>query len=793
MSDAEAKTLADLEWDQLAQAVADRCQGPLRDRLELPLAESFEDTARALSESTEAWQLLRRGEPIPLDGLKAVEPSLQHLERDGVLDAEALRDIKLSLRAAATLRRFLSERRSQVPFLDRACAVDPTLEGLEDEIGMSVGDDGLLLDSASVELAHLRQEVGNLRGRIVRKLEELIAKRSAILQDSFYTLREGRYVLPVRADAHEKFHGIVHGSSASGATIFVEPRELVDRGNRLKMAQAELDREERRILAAVSNLVRQYVPQLRAAAEALDHADLRAASARLAVDLDAHFVSLSEHPTISLRGARHPLLALRGLDVVPNDIDLRGGEALVISGPNAGGKTVALKMLGLAALMTRAGLAFPAEEGGVCGFFAPVLAAVGDEQSLERSLSTFSAHLMTLKLVIAHANERVLILLDELAGATDPEAGAALACAITVELVERRAAVAVTTHYEALKALAANRDDMKNASVGFDFERMAPTFQLGMGVPGGSNALNVARRYGIPNEIVDKAERALPDHARSFEALVAELEAAKRLAATEAQRLERERAGLADAETKLAARRKVLEARDAKGLGVEAAKLVEQVRELQARFDAAKRALRERASTEALAAVQTLAGEGSELLSKLDEERTNLEPEPVETTEIDPSSVRAGDRVWVNRLRSVAEVIETEARGKIRVSAGMMKLWVDVSDLRSVKQAEPIGRERRTRAPALTPATRERTVRTRDNTLDVRGMRADEAVAMAVAFLDRMFGAAEPSAFILHGVGSGALREAIHAHLAQDTSYVGDYRQATPEEGGPQLTVVSLK
>ncbi|MEM9729458.1 MAG: endonuclease MutS2, partial [Myxococcota bacterium] len=347
MTEAENKTRVDLEWDQLEQAVADRCQGPLRERLVLPVADTFEETSRALSESKEAWELLRRGEPIPLEGLHRIEPSLGHLERDGVLDAEPLRDIRLSLRAAATLRRFLSERKLVAPFLDRACAVDPTLEGLEDEIGMSIGDDGLLLDSASVELAHLRQEVANLRARIVRKLEELIQKRSAILQDSFYTLREGRYVLPVRADAHEKFHGIVHGSSASGATIFVEPRELVDRGNRLKMAQAELEREERRILAAVSDLVRQYVPQLRAAADALDHADLRAASARLAVDLDAQFVELAESPKIILRDARHPLLVLRGIDVVPNDIELSGGEALVISGPNAGGKTVALKMLGL--------------------------------------------------------------------------------------------------------------------------------------------------------------------------------------------------------------------------------------------------------------------------------------------------------------------------------------------------------------------------------------------------------------------------------------------------------------
>ena len=516
MSDAERKTLADLEWDQIERAVADRCRGPFGEGLSLQLAESFEETERALAEAREAWTLLHRDDPLPLEGICEIAPSLQHLEREGVLDGGALRDIRMTLRASAELRRFLGQRKDTVPYLHRACAIDPTLDGLEEEVGMSIGDDGSILDSASAELAHLREEVGNLRARIIRKLEDLIQKRSAILQDSFYTIREGRYVLPVRTDAHERFHGIVHGSSASGATIFVEPRELVERGNRLKMAQGELEREERRILVALSDLVRQYVPQLRAAAEALNHADLRGASAQLAVDLRAHFVELCEEPRISLRAARHPSLVLGGIDVVPNDIELVGGEALVISGPNAGGKTVALKMLGLAALMTRAGLAVPVEEGSVCGFFSPVLAAVGDEQSLARSLSTFSAHLVTLRSVLEQAGERVLVLLDELAGATDPEAGAALACAIVRTLVERGSAVAVTTHYEALKALAAEREDMHNAAVGFDFDQMAPTFRMTMGVPGGSNC---ARGRASLRDSNGSHRPGSPDAPRAFSEL----------------------------------------------------------------------------------------------------------------------------------------------------------------------------------------------------------------------------------------------------------------------------------
>lgn len=792
VSDAERKTLADLEWDQVEQAVADRCQGPLGQGLSLHLAESFEETERMLAEAREAWSLLDRNDPLPLEGICEIASSLQHLEREGVLDGGALKDIRVTLRAAAALRRFLGQRKDSVPYLHRACAIDPTLDGLEEEVGVSIGDDGTILDSASADLARLREEVGNLRGRIVRKLEDLIQKRSAILQDSFYTIREGRYVLPVRTDAHERFHGIVHGSSASGATIFVEPRELVERGNRLKMAHGELEREERRILAALSDLVRQYVPQLRAAAEALDHADLRSASAQLAVDLGAHFVELCQEPRITLRGARHPSLVLSGIDVVPNDIELSGGEALVISGPNAGGKTVALKMLGLAALMTRAGLAVPAEEESVCGFFSPVLAAVGDEQSLARSLSTFSAHLVTLRGVLEQAGERVLVLLDELAGATDPEAGAALACAVVKTLVERRSAVAVTTHYEALKALAAEREDMHNASVGFDFDNMAPTFRMTMGVPGGSNALEVARRYGIPTEVIDQARNALPEHSRNFETLVAKLEAATKAALEEQSALQEDRAKIIQERTKLDVRRQELKAREAKGLGRESQKLVDQVRELHRRLDDAKKELRQRSEAESVAAASEVLRAGGELLGELDAHRLSLEPEPVETAALDPDAVRIGERVWVERLRSVADVIEGPARGKVRVSAGMMKLWVEVTDLRALKEV-PAPAVRASNAVSGAHLKPQRVLRTSDNTLDVRGLRADDAVALAESFLDRMYAAAESRVFIVHGVGSGALRVAIHEHLARDAAYVEGFRQATQDEGGPQVTVVSLK
>ena len=791
MSEAERKTFADLQWDEIERAVAERCVGPLRRRLRLPLADSFGETERALAESREAWSLLAQGDPIPLSGACELGPALSHLEREGVLEGLALRDLRDTLRSAATLRRFLNQRKGIVPYLQRACATDPTLDQLEEEIDRSIDDEGALVDSASQDLASLRGEVTNLRGRIVRKLEELVRKRSAILQDSFYTIREGRYVLPVRADAHERLNGIVHGSSASGATIFVEPRELVDRGNRLKMAQAELEREERRILIALSDLVRPSTAQLREVVRAIDHADLRAASARLAEDFKGCFAELTEQPQLDLRSSRHPLLALGSASVVPNSVRLQGGEALVISGPNAGGKTVVLKTLGLSALMTRAGLPIAAEEGSVCGFFAPVLASVGDEQSLERSLSTFSAHLVTLKSVLGQAGERVLVLLDELAGATDPEAGAALACAVVKSLVASKAAVAVTTHYEALKALAAQRDDMHNAAVGFDFDAMEPTFHLSMGVPGGSSALDVATRYGLPQTVIDDARTILPEQARTFDTLVSKLESARREVISELESMRREREALGAQRAELEQRRARLDAQEARTLSQESARLVEQTRRVQNELEQARRALRERADQEALSASRSALVESRDLLGAMEERSLLLQPDPVVTDSLDPETLAVGDRVWVKRLRTAADVLEPPTRGKVRVSAGMMKLWVDSTELRGLKPST------RRAAPKLavahSAAPRKRAVRTQDNTLDVRGLRADDARALAIAFLDRMYGAAEGQAFILHGVGSGALREAIHTLLSEDSSYVTDFRLGTPEEGGQQITVVFLK
>ena len=791
------KALHDLEWSRMVAAIATRCTGPLREQLEeLPIAEGYDEARVALTEAAEAHVLRRLDDPLPLHGIRDIRRSLDRLERQGALDGPELRAIAATIGAARVLRKFLSRHRDAAPALHVACTTDPTLDALADELERSVEPDGTLADSASPELGRLRTETANLRARIVGRLEQLLLTHEDIVQDRFHTLREDRYVIPIRTDAHEKLPGIVHGTSGSGATVFVEPNAIVSQGNRLKMALGELERETARILGILSARVRERVPELRAAVEALDRADVRNAAARLADDLGGFFPELEREPRMVLSAARHPLLTLDGVAVVPNDLAIASGEALVLSGPNAGGKTVALKVLGLAALMVRAGLPLPAAEGSRVGFFCPVLTDVGDEQSIQKNLSTFSAHVTNLVRVIAQAGDTALVVLDEVATGTDPHEGAALACALVDALARAGAAVAVTTHYEGLKAMGVEDARVRNASVGFDVDRMEPTFRVRLDVPGSSSALRVAERFGMPRPILERAASMLSQESRTFDALVRQLE--ERFEALEQERIDAETARR-EAERLRDKASEALDAvrrRDDKKLGQEGEKLMTELRQARAELKEARRTLRhkERHDEAALEGVrQQLARVSSSLEEGEALAVVRAEPAPIEKGEpVEASSLAVGQRVWVPRLRAEVDVVEAPSRGRVRVAAGPVKLWVKVDEVRRVSPGEVAKVER---APEKAEAPRRaESPPGQANTLDVRGMRVDDALSMSETFLDRMYGTSERVAYILHGVGSGALRDAIRQHLGQHVAqYVERIRTGTLDEGGERLTAVYLR
>jgi DNA mismatch repair protein MutS2 len=800
------KTAQDLEWPRLLEALAARCEGAAGRRLALalPFHESLAAMTRALDEVREAFDLASMDDPLPLAGLVDLDSGIARARIGATLANEELRQVRDALSAARRLRKYLSAHRAAAPLLFEACATDPTLDQLGDVLASAFDPDGTLSDRASPRLGELRSERRQTRERLVHRLDELIRKHGSILQDGFWTERDGRYVLPVRADTHERFPGIVHATSGSGSTIFIEPRAVVAMGNRQKMLDAEVAREEEAVYAALSARVAERVHDVTAAAAALTHADVRAASARLAQDLSLTFPTLVDasalaegEPALELPGARHPLLALDGVDVVPSDLSLSFRRAMVISGPNAGGKTVALKTMGLTALMVRAGLPIAARAGARVAAFDDVLTDVGDDQSLTKNLSTFSAHIRNLAVILDRTGPGTLVLLDELAGGTDPREGEALAAAVLDALCARGGAVACTTHYEGLKALALGDGRFDNASVGFDLATMTPTFHLETGIPGASSALAVARRYGITEPVLARAQRYLSVEAVSFEATVEKLAAERRALSLARETAEREAAALREARRSVEQELARLTSREQAFVTREGEALMLSIRRAREDLSAARARLRgHRTDERELHAVERSIDAVARKVAIGGELEPHARDEGATRPSPDPASIRVGTTVYVPKLRADATVVEVLAGGKLRVAVGPLKLVTLASEVREpttkamTSPSKP--RAPKSEAPPLDAASdADVPLSTSDNTVDLRGLRAHEAIAMAEQFLDRCLGAGRRVAFLVHGHGTGALREAIREELPR-SKCVARLRPGGPAEGGDGVTVVWL-
>jgi DNA mismatch repair protein MutS2 len=652
-------------------------------------------------------------------------------------------------------------------------------------------------DAASSALAGARGRVRHSRKRLLERLGQLSNRFEDVLRDGRHVQLEGRYALAVRADAHRKVEGIVLGSSGSGATLYVEPPAITQLGNRLKLDEAEVEREQARVLAELSALAHEAIVPLRAAFEVCIEADQLGALTRWATQARAHAVTLDDDAQLDLRAMRHPLLMLQDIDVVANDIRLAAGHGLVISGPNAGGKTVALKCLGLAILMARTGIPLPASVESRVGWFPLVLTDVGDAQSIERSLSTFSAHVRSLGEVLEHADERSLILIDEIAGGTDPEQGAALAAAVLEGLVSRGAAVAATTHYERLKELAGEDERFDNASVGFDFDRMEPTFTLTQGVPGASSALAVASRYGIPPAVVERARELMPKPALQREDLLAQLQREQRALETARSQADYDARAAATLRAELETERADVRDKERRKLRRESEDLVAQIRGARQQLNELKEQLRGSGDKAALRRAEKAVDQAAQLVARgsaIDQASRDVQ----QTAELSGATLSAGDTVYVQRLGTTGEVVGPPERGEVQVRAGAFTLRVPLAELRAApasaakKKAAskaPKPRAARVRSPAPDLQT---AIRTDDNTCDLRGMRVEEALGELDRFVDSFSSASEPVGFVLHGHGTGALKQAVREHL-NASGRIAEARAAEQRQGGDAFTVFWLR
>lgn len=800
----ELRTFRDLDWGAICRALARRCAGPDATELasELGLLATPELAERRRQEIDQAASAVTRGLAPPLRALDALGEILLRAKKQDLLTPQDLLRVARGARAAEAMARWSRTANGLPLVVEHAIRLADVSEQAR-EIERCIDPAGEVTDSASPELGPLRRRVNGLRDGIVARLERIVRspRYEGILQDDYITLREGRYVLPVRAGERGDFPGIVHGQSSSGQTLFIEPRELVEPNNALRMAQLDVDNEVRRILTRLSRLVYERADELEQNHDTLVYLDLTFAAAKLAVDLDASLPTLSvdDQPVLRLSSARHPVLALRELDgeltVVPNTVELGDARGLVISGPNTGGKTVTLKTVGLIALMTRAGLPVPVAPGSCVPWFEAIHTDIGDEQGVERDLSTFSAHVANIAGFWGSSGPGSLVLLDELFAGTDPGQGAALGAALVSALVERGATVIVTTHLERLKTLGMDDGRFAVASVGFDVDALRPTYALRVGLPGSSYAFRIAARLGLSPDVVARAERLAgqagdADRERIIEALESEHARVRRLAddaeAARAEAKAQERAAR-DLRARIAAR-------EASEVGTELEELKASVRDLRA--EARRRAKELRSietpdTAEALENLRRAVDEAREAATASEHARRDFAQRvkaDADTREHEGEPLRVGSRAWVSTFKRDGEIVEIDVgAGRAVVQIGPIRTNVATSDLAPPRDAGP-----RPESEAAGQRTRVDVARLESNTLDVRGERVDDAIERLDAMLDRASRAAGAGLFVIHGHGTGALKRAVRAHLGS-TPYRLTWRAGESGEGGDGVTVVAFE
>jgi len=741
---------------------------------------------RELAMVAEAAALFRRGDELLAESVPDLAGTLARLRIEGsVLEGRQLAGIHALFVAARRVHADLTRVREQAP-LAFELAAEPPARQPERRLEQAIDPEGNVLDSASPALAAARREVHAARQRLVRRLETVLRSLDASgAGDAAVTMRGGRYVIPVRRDLRNRPGGIIHGESASQGTLFIEPSDAVEFGNALREAEVAEERETLRVLRELTDLLRPELPALRAAFEMCVAVDDLVARARytVAVEGEAPDVAAAPAPLV-VRNGRHPLLLAGGGEVVAFDLELAPSErTLLVSGPNTGGKTVLLKAVALFCAMAQSGIVPPVAAGTLLPVFARFGADIGDRQSIAASLSTFSAHVRALGAILEHADDATLILLDEVGSGTDPAEGGALAAAALSSLTRRGAITLATTHLGALKNLAGREPGVVNASLQFDSATLTPTYRFQKGVPGRSYGLSIARRLGLPTDVLADAESRVPDAERGLDALLAQVEQRRRELEDREARIMSSETDSAALAARLDLEREAHEARD---------------RELRRREKEAERRGREQARSflldarakveEALGAARAAADDAAarEARRTLEEairsEGAALAAEaPEESPDGTGGDLREGQRVRTP-TGAAGEVLELRADGRAVVRIGSVKLVVDRSALTALSGPAP---SRTVRAEPM--------IESREATLeiDLRGMTGDEAEAATLAAVDSAVLAEQPYLRIIHGKGTGAVRDRVRRVLGSDRR-VKSFAFPPPNQGGTGVTIVEF-
>lgn len=749
--------------------------------LQLKPLTGLSDVLEMQKETDEAAQIIRLNLAVPLGGIFDIRASIKRSVIGGVLSTEECLDIANTIYGGRQVKIFIEKLEEELPILKALVERIEPLRDLEQQIKSSIDDHGHVMDSASVKLKSIRSSIRTYESRVREKLDGYTRSKSAMLSDPIVTIRNDRYVLPVKQEYRGSIGGIVHDQSASGATLFMEPKAVVDLNNQLQEAFVKEKHEVDRILRELTAHIATEEHFLSENVEVLGRIDFMFARAKLGQAMKASMPKMNDQGIIKMQQARHPLIPAD--EVVANDIEI--GEdytSIVITGPNTGGKTVTLKMVGLCTLMAQSGLQVPALDGCEMAVFDNVYADIGDEQSIEQNLSTFSSHMTNIVNIMENVDYKALVLFDELGAGTDPQEGAALAMSILDDVVERGARVIATTHYPELKAYGYNRKNVVNASVEFDVESLKPTYRLLLGVPGRSNAFEISKRLGLNNSIIENAKSHIGVDSKSVENMIASLEQSKResekdyeaahqsLLETEKLKLEMEKQWK-DFEDKRESLYKKAEEKANKALQdarEEAELIIEEIRNMKTSAN-----LKEHEWIEA----KKMLEDARPNLSKKKEEKRDT---PKENTK----DLQVGDTIKLLTINQQGSVLDKISDKEYLIQVGIMKVKVKRKDLQLISEKKEFAEK-----PMTTVKGSGYHVRPE---LDLRGERYENALLRFEKYIDDVILAGYQKVSIIHGKGTGALRNGVQ-DLAKKHAGISSIRPGGSGEGGSGVSIIELK
>ena len=797
MSELFDKSIRTLELPRVLQLLSDQAISveAKEKSLRLRPETETEEVLRLLDQTDAARAMIGLHGAPSFSGVKPVAEALDRADRGGSLNTRELLTIAGLLTAARRAKEYFNDKAEEKTAIDHLFLSLHGNRFLEEKIKRCIVDENTIADAASTELADIRRHMRQAQAKSRQILQKIISSPTygKILQETIITQRDGRFVVPVKAEHKGEMPGLIHDVSSTGATVFVEPMGVVQANNEYIELQSKEQKEIERILAELSAEAAAHREDIQWDYDAMVHLDMIFARGQLSYKMDGMRPEVRRDGAIHLRRARHPLLDPK--KAVPIDIELGDTfDTLVITGPNTGGKTVSLKTLGLLTLMTQCGLHIPVADQSQISVYERVLADIGDEQSIEQSLSTFSAHMVNIVAILKEADRRSLVLFDELGAGTDPVEGAALAIAIIQQVRKMGAKIAATTHYAELKTFAMTTVGVENASCEFDVETLSPTYRLLIGIPGKSNAFAISKRLGLSDDVIENAKVQMSGESVRFEDILTQLEAKRQALEKrelEADRLYRQREE--DARKAREFREQMERAKEnARGRGeAEAKRILRDARsaadqvfaELAEMRKAQAKAERALNANEARAELRRKLNEAEEAVSKRDARQEPI-PKP-------SRPIRVGDLVEIPGVRQNAEVVSVGKDGTLQLKAGVLKMKAKADEVRLIEDDERAAQKKK---PVVTHRGGGTTLRAAaQRELDIRGMETLEAESVVETFLSAAVMGKLETVTIIHGKGTGALRSAVHEILRRNKNIVKSFRLGAYGEGENGVTVVTLK